>query len=132
MRDPYSVAAFMTHTPLSIGKAQSLAAAHALMDEHRIRHLPVVDGTSLVGMISLGDVRLVEGSRRADPATISVVEAMHGDVYTVAPTDALCQVADVMAARAYSSALVVDGEQVVGILTTVDLCRALAEVLRGN
>jgi len=59
-------------------------------------------------------------------ATVLVDEAMTIDVYTVPPTATLAKVAGAMAEHRYGSALIVDGEKVVGIFTTVDAMRALA------
>ncbi len=51
---------FMTTTPLSIGADQTLARAHEVMSAAKIRHLPVLDGGKLVGMLTDRDLHLVE------------------------------------------------------------------------
>ena len=47
---------YMTTTPHTINKDQPLAYAHKVMRDHKIRHLPVLDGDSLAGMVSIGDL----------------------------------------------------------------------------
>jgi acetoin utilization protein AcuB len=119
----------MTATPHSIGPDQPLSLAHDLMRQHRIRHLPVLDGGKLVGMVSLRDLHLVETFTDVDPDEVSVEEAMTPEPYAVSPTTPLEEVASEMAAHKYGSAVVLEGTKVVGVFTTVDACRALADAL---
>ncbi len=46
----------MTHEVITIDPKQSVTVCMSLMTENHIRHLPVVDGGHLVGIISIGDV----------------------------------------------------------------------------
>lgn len=50
------VAEIMTRDVVTVQPEQKVEDCMALMTERRIRHLPVLDGESLVGMISIGDV----------------------------------------------------------------------------
>jgi CBS domain-containing protein len=62
------VAAIMTAPVITIRPADSVVGALALMTDRRIRHLPVVDGGRLVGMVSIGDLvkrRIAEAEREA-------------------------------------------------------------------
>jgi acetoin utilization protein AcuB len=57
---------------------------------------------------------------------------MSTEVYAVHPESPLDEVASEMASKKYGSAVVLQNGKVVGIVTTVDLCRALAELLHGR
>jgi acetoin utilization protein AcuB len=116
----------MTASPVVIASDRTLAEAHRLMRERGFRHLPVVDGGRLVGLVSQRDLYLLETLKGVDPATETVREAMTGEPYTVAPDAPLEEVATRMADRKLGSALVVDRGSVVGLFTTVDALRALA------
>jgi acetoin utilization protein AcuB len=129
-KNPIPVEEYMTRSPHSIGDDQSLQRAQAIMQEHDIRHLPVLHGGHLVGMVTERDVQLVETLDDVDPRLITVSDAMSQSVYAVTPETPLEQVAAEMAARKYGSAVVMRGRDVVGIFTTVDACRALATLLR--
>lgn len=118
----------MTPCPQTIGRDQTLALAARLFREHRIRHLPVLVGGRLVGMLSERDVALVETLGNVDPAKEQVESAMSQDCYTVGPDDDLGEVAAHMAQHKYGSAVVTDNNKVIGVLTTVDVCRALAKL----
>ncbi|MEC9372301.1 MAG: CBS domain-containing protein [Planctomycetota bacterium] len=54
------VSEVMTHPVLCCGPETPLDEVRALMREKRIRHLPVVEEGSLVGMISIGDLNTAE------------------------------------------------------------------------
>lgn len=126
------IRAYMTTTPHTIGVDQTIARAHQVMREHRLRHLPVLSGGRLVGVLSDRDLHLVETLRDVDPQTVRVEEAMTPDVYVVAPEAPLEEVVKDMATHKYGSAVVVDDAHVVGIFTTVDACRAFADTLRAR
>jgi acetoin utilization protein AcuB len=119
---------FMTPTPLTIGRAQTLAAAHILMRARRVRHLPVLDGGKLVGLVSQRDLHLVETLKDVDPTAVLVEEAMSEAPYTVGPGTPLAKVAETMVRRRYGSAVIVERGRVVGMFTTVDALRALSAV----
>jgi acetoin utilization protein AcuB len=123
------VSKFMTTTPVSIKSDASLAEAEKMMNEHSIRHLPVVDGQKLLGIISDRDVNFVESFPDVDPRQVLVGRTMRGTPYSVAPETPLDEVAFTMAEERYGSAVIVQNGHVVGIFTTVDACRCLSELL---
>jgi acetoin utilization protein AcuB len=125
----FTIGQRMTKTPHLIGDEQSLRTAHELMQRHGIRHLPVLHGGKLTGLVSLRDLHLVETLRDVDPATVRVEEAMTQDVYAVGPKTSLKEVVKEMAERKLGSAVVVEGTAVVGVFTTVDALDMLAELL---
>ena len=47
---------FMTPCPHVIGRDGSLAVAHRLMRDNDIRHLPVLEGENLLGMVGIREV----------------------------------------------------------------------------
>jgi acetoin utilization protein AcuB len=120
---------YMSTSPHSIGLAQNLEHAHKLMHEHRIRHLPVLDGGTLLGVISDRDLHLIETLRDVDPKKVTVEEAMTPSVYSVSPDAPLDEVAKEMAEHKYGCAIVIDHGKVVGVFTTTDGMRALVDLL---
>lgn len=120
----------MTRAPVTIGHDQPLARAHALMNEHGIRHLPVLDGRKLVGIVSQRDLHFLETLQDVDPEVVTVSEAMSVDTYVVSTRATVRRVAETMAERKLGSAVVVDSrERVIGVFTTIDALRALAALL---
>lgn len=127
-----AIAAFMTSSPHSIGRDQSLAAAHRLMREHRIRHLPVLEGGKLVGIISDRDLHLAETLKDVDAERVPVEDAMTPTPYAVAPTTPVAEVAREMAEQKIGSAVVMEGRKIVGVFTVTDALRALARYADGS
>jgi acetoin utilization protein AcuB len=127
-----TVARYMTPNVQTIGAEQTLSRAHATLREQGVRHLPVLRGGQLVGMLTERDLALVETFKDVDANLVLVEDAMSPEVYTVSPGAKLDEVARDMAEHKYGSAVVVDHQKVVGIFTTVDVCRALAELLHGR
>jgi acetoin utilization protein AcuB len=127
-----SVQKYMTYSPHTTGSDQPMAHAHKLMREHRVRHLPVLRGGKLVGVVSAGDLHLIETLKDVDPDEVRVEDAMTEDPYVVAPETPLDQVVKTMAEHKYGCAVVAQHQKVVGIFTTVDACRAFAEMLHGG
>jgi len=122
-----TISQFMTSGPFTIGREQSLAAAKQLMNKSHVRHLPVLHGGKLVGMISERELDVIEalpGSKQ-----LSVEDAMVPDVYLASADAPLDTVAAEMARLKVGSAVVVKDDIVVGVFTAVDGLRALAEVL---
>jgi len=120
---------YMTTTPHSIGGDETLSTASELLSQHGIRHLPVLEGERLLGVLTDRDIKFVEGFRDVDPTTLTVAEAMVEEPYAVSPDTPLDEVTNTMAEQKYGCAIVVQNRRVVGIFTTVDACRALSELL---
>jgi acetoin utilization protein AcuB len=127
-----TVQKYMTTSPHTVGTDQTLAHAHTVLREHRIRHLPVLRGGELVGMLTERDLALIESLKDVQPHSITVEDAMSTNIYCVSPESPLDEVVGEMAAKKYGSAVVVQNGKVVGIFTTVDVCMALGELLKGR
>lgn len=124
-----TVQQFMTRSPHTIGQDQTLTAAHRMMRDHDIRHLPVLEGGKLVGIVSQRDLLIIESLKDVDPDMVKVSEAMSTEVYTVGPDTSVREIASEMATQKYGSAVVMDHGQVIGVFTTVDALRVLYGLL---
>lgn len=125
----FVVRSYMTAHPHTVGVDQTLATAMNLMQVHKIRHLPVLAGGRLVGILTERDAQLVGGMRGVDAEELRVAEAMTPDPYAVAPDTSLEWVALEMAEHKFGAAVVVERGRVIGVLTTVDALRALQDAL---
>jgi acetoin utilization protein AcuB len=100
-----------------------------MMLEHRVRHLPVLDGGRIAGLLSERDLLLVESLPGVSPTDVRVEEAMVENVFTVAPDAPIGEIVETLIARKLGSAVVSEGERVVGVFTTIDALQALHELL---
>ena len=119
----------MTAQPHTIGDDQSLAVARERMHHNGVRHLPVLHGGHLVGVVSTRDIAIVESFPDVKIEAVTVDDAMSESPWTVQAQTDLGEVAAAMAERRIGTAIVVDPDEpdhVVGVFTTTDALRALA------
>lgn len=119
----------MTRSVHTIGASMTLADAQRLMRRHHLRHLPVLEGAGLVGLLSERDAQLISAVSEMDPRCILVEAAMTRAPWTVDPDTPLLEVAAHMAEAKLGSAVVIENARVVGVFTTTDGMRVLAELL---
>lgn len=120
---------YMSFGPHSVGTDQTLRAASDLMRENRIRHLPVLNGGKLVGMISDRDLKFALSIEGVDVDGTLVGDIAQEEVYMTSPGSGLDEVVRNMAERRVGSAVVMDHNKVVGIFTATDALRALDHLL---
>jgi acetoin utilization protein AcuB len=120
---------YMTQAKFFASPEESVLLAYERMLEHDVRHLPVVRGTALVGVLFKSDLKMVQALDPAVVRPIKVEAVMVTEYYTVAPDEALDVAAREMSKRKWGSALVTDQGKVVGVFTTTDALRALSDAL---
>jgi len=129
-RNP-QVIAFMTPFPHSIDVDAPLEDAHRLMRGRRFRHLPVISGGEIVGVLTDRDIKLVLGPDFGSPdeRELRVRDAYVERPCVVPASTPVAKVARVMAQNRIGSAIVTKHGKLVGIFTVTDACRALAEII---
>jgi acetoin utilization protein AcuB len=126
-----AVSRYMTAKPVTIERTATLAAAHRLMREHLIRHLPVLDENGdLCGIVSQHDLHLLQTLADIDPNKVRVDEAMIERPFVVTGDTALDEVVEIMGEHKYGSVVIAGRDGIEGIFTAVDACQAFTEILR--
>ena len=131
----------MTTEVITLNPDQSLLKAMTLIQQKGIRHLPVVEGEKVVGMVTEFDVRKAGAS---DSTTLSVFELnylldqikvgsfMSKKVITVSPEEPI----EVAAKKIYDHKIgalpVVEKDRLVGLITSSDILETFIEVLGIN
>ena len=119
---------YMSPLTVSIGVDQCLKTAAAKMAEHTVRHLPVLEGGRLVGVLSERDVHWL-ASLGTDTSKVAVSEAMSDIPYLVPANTSARTVVQKMHADRLGSALIEEDGRPVGIFTTTDALRLCGDLL---
>jgi len=118
-----------------------LADVQRLMREHHIRHVPVVSGKRLVGIITDRDLReaspspattLTRGEIAYQLATTPVEQCMTQDVVWIGPDMDMVQATRLLLERHYGCLPVMDNGLLVGIITEWDCLRAFLDSISNS
>lgn len=127
-----SIGSIMTPFPYVVQADDSLLAARALMVEHDVRHLPVKDGATLVGVLTDRDLkRALDPSLGLPPKEeLFVRDIFVPDAYIVDIGEPLDGVLDHLSSQHIGSALVTKNGRLAGIFTLTDAARLFSRHLR--
>ena len=122
----------MTPFPYVVQIDDSLLYAREVMVRHQVRHLPVKEGSALVGVVTDRDLK-----RALDPDLglppkdeLFVRDVFEPHAYVVDASEPLDSVLEHMAAEHIGSVLVTKHDHLVGIFTATDACRVFCRHLR--
>lgn len=121
---------FMTPDPIILDGGLSLADAAVRMFQVHARHLPVYVGGHLVGILSDRDIAQVSAVKGINPEKYTAEQAATTNPYVCTPDTPLEQVAQVLIDHKFGAALVMQDGKMLGILTVIDVMRALVALLR--
>jgi CBS domain-containing membrane protein len=132
----------MSAPPVTLDRSDTLAFAEELMNVERIRHLPVVDGDVLLGLITHRDVIAASISTLSAPSEeddlelkrrVQVGAVMHGIVETTTPDAPAEKAAEALLAHQIGCLPVIDERHhLIGIVTSTDFVRLARELLAGG
>ena len=132
------VGAVMQKQVITTTPDMTLTDVQRLMWEHHIRHVPVVSGKQLVGIITDRDVReaspspattLTRGEIAYQMATTPIKQCMTKDVVWIGPDMDMVQATRLLLQRQCGCLPVVDNGTLVGIITELDCLRAFLDVV---
>jgi CBS domain-containing protein len=120
-----AVERFMTRTPYALARNDTLARARELLDRHAIRHLPVLEGSELCGVIVERELAAIEAIRGIRPGAIPVAQAMRPAI-SVSRNLTLDNAIELMLEHGTDCVVVCDARGAIeGIFTAVDALDAL-------
>ncbi len=137
IRHRVPVSTIMTKELILLNAADGLEKAERLFKEHHIRHIPVIEGKKIVGMLSLTDLlrisfadAIYEDEEQVETVVynmFTVPQVMARNVECVHPQTTIKEVAEILAKREFHALPVVENDRLVGIVTTTDLINYLLE-----
>jgi CBS domain-containing protein len=77
MKKRESVRHIMAHNPIVLYLTDGLSQAEKLFKKHRVRHLPVVSGAKIVGMLSMTDLARISFVDSYDPHDFTIDTSCH-------------------------------------------------------
>lgn len=124
---------FTTPDPITAIETTSIEALIFLMKENGVRHLPILRGSKVVGIVSDRDVKVASGLNAREKMMIEARDIMATDPVTVNSVTSLEEVAFQMSNSKIGSVIVNDDDdQLLGIFTVTDALNALIEVARST
>jgi len=131
---------WMSTDVVTVEAETPILEARDLMKQHNVRRLPVMKGKHLVGIVTQGDIQEAGPS---DATSLSIWELNYllartkvqdimtseDDLITISPNDPVEQVALLMRERKVGSLPVLDGTDLVGIITESDIFSVLLSVM---
>lgn len=126
------VSKIMTSNIIKLNIDDQLTKAEDLFKRYKIRHLPVVNGSHIVGMLSYADLQKVSFVNDFDdkPGVEAVVynfftieQVMTQQVMSVFPWTPIKEVAKILSESNFNALPITQDQNLVGIVTTVDLLK---------
>lgn len=133
------IAMIMTKDVIALNYKDDLETAELLFKKHNIRHIPVVKGQSIVGMLSYTDLLRISFADAVDEYDsdidtvvynmFTIEQVMAKTVVSVTPKTTIKEVAKILGEKEFHALPVVEDYKLVGIVTTTDLINYLVEKL---
>lgn len=120
---------YMTPEPLKVSVMEDVEWITELIRVHKIHQVPVVDSSNrLVGIVTDRDLRTAAAVRLDEERRIVAEDIMTPDPVTIDPGADLVEAARLLHNHAFGALPVVEGDQIVGMISTRDLLRRLIEL----
>jgi predicted transcriptional regulator len=136
MKRRESISHIMTKNVATVQVSDDLHDVIDLVKRNHIRHIPVLEGHDVVGIISSTDINrltfssLFENQEGADEAILEMLnssQVMTQKPRTVDAALSIRDVAEILASEEYHALPVVENSQLVGIVTTTDVIKYMLE-----
>lgn len=137
MKARIPVSSIMTTNLVKLNICDSLTKAESLFKEHKVRHLPVVSGVHIVGMLSYADLLRISLADGVDDEgeiidttvynMFSLEQVMTKSLVTIQVSENIKTAAEIFVSKEFRALPVLDGDRLVGMLTTTDLIQYLLE-----
>ena len=137
MRQRIPVSTIMSKDIIALNRTDDLERAELLFKRHNIRHIPVVSGEVIIGMLSYTDLLRISFADAVDDSEkdvdtlvynmFSIDQVMAKNITTVDSQTSIKKVAEILASKEFHALPVVDDGSLVGIVTTTDLINYLID-----
>lgn len=136
MKKEIAISEIMTSNVITLNQfTDNLDTAEMLFKKHRIRHIPVVNGPNIVGMLSYTDLLRIsfvdaidEGNRDVDTIVynmFTIEQVMAKNLISITSDTTIKEAAEILSKKEFHALPVIDDGELMGIVTTTDLINYL-------
>lgn len=137
MKQKVPISTIMTKDVVKLNLSDNLTKAESLFKKHHIRHIPVVNGNKIIGILSYTDLLRISFADAVDDdddvidTTVynmfTVEQVMAKNLVTIHPETTIKEAAEILASKEFHALPVCNGNLLVGIVTTTDLIKYLID-----
>jgi CBS domain-containing membrane protein len=137
MKKRSPVTEIMTKNVITLNTNDTLDTAESLFKKNKIRHIPVVSGEHIIGMLSYTDLLRISFADAVDDDEkdvdtivynmFTIEQVMAKNLVSVDPDTTIKEVAEILAKKEFHALPVLDDKKLVGIVTTTDLINYLLD-----
>lgn len=136
MKKGTPISAIMSKNVITLKRTDDLETAEHLFKKNKIRHIPVVSGKEIMGMLSLTDLLRISFADALDDEEASetivynmftVEQIMAKNLISVSSSTTIREVAELLSKKEFHAIPVVDNGELMGIVTTTDLINYLIQ-----
>ena len=131
------VSAIMTKDVITLNRKDSLETAERIFKSNKIRHIPVVEGRHVIGILSYTDllrisfadaiIDLEEPDDEFVYDLFTIDQIMAKNLISIPSSATIKEVAEILSKKEFHALPVVDNDILTGIVTTTDLINYLLE-----
>ena len=118
-----------------MGQDQTLGELNQLIDDKQIRHVPIIAGDRVVGLLSTTDLDKIsfintfdgDGLTTSIYGSLTIQQVMTKNLVLVQKDDSIYDIAVILSKNEFHAIPVIDNKKLVGIVTTTDLINYLLE-----
>ena len=120
---------------MTVNKSNNLEDAQNIMVNNNVHHVPVVSGTSIIGMLSKSDIERISflvGVQKDKAITmvfdmLTIEQVMTQEVQVLQQKATIKEAVEIFANANFHALPIVDGEELVGIVTSTDVFKYLLD-----
>lgn len=137
MKKREKVSQIMTANIITVNVTNSLKEVNDIFAKYHIRHLPVVSGDTLIGILSQTDILRISfgntfgteqnGGDEAIFDMLSINQVMKHSPTTISSEDTILKAAQILSDEEFHALPVLNDDKLVGIVTTTDIIKYFIE-----
>lgn len=134
MKSQVPVSTIMSTHLIKLNVSDELTKAEMLFKKNKIRHIPVVSGNKIKGMLSYTDLLRISFADAVEEDEVvdvmvynmfTIDQVMTKKLITISPDTTIKEAAEILSSREFHALPVVENDLLVGILTTTDVIKYL-------